>query len=172
MPDQTTEDFRAGYEAGRRDATRCCLMEIVSNEMPDWRSHNVAIRLAVVAIRAMKPMPDEKTKRCPRCNSPDPRKHPALQAGGEVHVCPHRFHAPDQPTAILDLPTPLVSVTPSGIFIEWHARGLDIEVRVRADTTYVDIADTRGEVPHYSGNVVGSVQHALAALQVMEKRNE
>ena len=74
--------------------------------------------------------------------------------------------------ATLDLPEALVSVTPSGIFIEWHAKGLDIEVRVRDGTTYVIINDARGEVPHYSGNIAGSVQHALAALEVMEKRDE
>lgn len=69
-------------------------------------------------------------------------------------------------TAVLDLPTPLVSVTPSGIFIEWHARGLDIEVRVRAGSTYAVIDDARGD----TGRVVGSLEHALVALQVMEKR--
>lgn len=80
----------------------------------------------------------------------------------------------DQTTAILDLPTPLVSVTPSGIFVEWHVRGLDIEVRVRVGlgVTYVVVNDARGEVPHYIGNNVASVRHALVALQVMEKRRE
>ena len=79
---------------------------------------------------------------------------------------------PNDITAILDLPTPLVNVTPSGIFIEWHARGLDIEMRVRNGSIYVVIYDARGEVPHYAGNRAVSVQHALAALQVMGKRND
>ncbi len=79
---------------------------------------------------------------------------------------------PDETTAMLDLPAPLVSVTPTGIFIEWHARGLDVELRVRAGSIYVVINDAHGKVPHYSGKVVGPVQHALAALQVMEGRNE
>ena len=79
---------------------------------------------------------------------------------------------PDQTTAILNLPAPQVNVTPSGIFIEWHARGLDIEVRVRVGSTYVVIDDARGEVPHYSSNRVDSGYYALAALEVMEKRNE
>jgi Zn finger protein HypA/HybF involved in hydrogenase expression len=30
--------------------------------------------------------------RCPRCDSPDPQLHPAVQHGGEVQPCPHRFH--------------------------------------------------------------------------------
>lgn len=36
--------------------------------------------------------------RCPRCNSHDPKLHPAVQLGGEVHVCPHPWH--QQPPAI------------------------------------------------------------------------
>jgi hypothetical protein len=30
--------------------------------------------------------------RCPRCDSPKPHLHPAVQAGGEVQPCPHEFH--------------------------------------------------------------------------------
>jgi hypothetical protein len=30
--------------------------------------------------------------RCPRCNSPSPELHPAVQCEGEVHVCEHPFH--------------------------------------------------------------------------------
>lgn len=29
---------------------------------------------------------------CPRCDSPDPRFHPAMQSGGEVQCCPHSWH--------------------------------------------------------------------------------
>lgn len=29
---------------------------------------------------------------CPRCGSPAPHLHPAVQAGGEVQVCPHEYH--------------------------------------------------------------------------------
>lgn len=29
---------------------------------------------------------------CPRCGSPDPARHPAVQAGGEVQPRPHAFH--------------------------------------------------------------------------------
>jgi hypothetical protein len=35
---------------------------------------------------------------CPTCASPDPRKHPAMQAdGGEVQPCRDRFHEPKTP---------------------------------------------------------------------------
>lgn len=29
---------------------------------------------------------------CPKCDSPDPGRHPAMQAGGEVQICSHPFH--------------------------------------------------------------------------------
>jgi hypothetical protein len=30
--------------------------------------------------------------RCPRCDSPAPHLHPAVQHEGEVQPCPHAFH--------------------------------------------------------------------------------
>lgn len=36
-----------------------------------------------------------QSNRCPRCDSPDPARHPAMQAdGGEVQVCLHPWHTP------------------------------------------------------------------------------
>lgn len=32
-------------------------------------------------------------EKCPRCQSPDPARHPAVQSGGEVQICPDRWHS-------------------------------------------------------------------------------
>lgn len=45
---------------------------------------------------AVKFVEEKKQSRCPTCNSPEPRLHPAVQCGGEVQVCPHPFHSEDQ----------------------------------------------------------------------------
>lgn len=30
--------------------------------------------------------------KCPRCHSPSPERHPAVQIGGEVEICTDDFH--------------------------------------------------------------------------------
>lgn len=42
------------------------------------------------------------TDRCPRCDSPAPNLHPAVQHEGEVQPCPHPFHGDLDPLAVLD----------------------------------------------------------------------
>jgi hypothetical protein len=36
----------------------------------------------------------KKPERCPRCDSPAPWAHPAVQHEGEVQLCEHRWHEP------------------------------------------------------------------------------
>lgn len=36
---------------------------------------------------------NQKPKRCPTCSSYAPHLHPAVQAEGEVHICPDAWHA-------------------------------------------------------------------------------
>ena len=44
-------------------------------------------------VLAPRPEPEPVPDRCPRCQSPDPARHPAMQAdGGEVQPCPHTWH--------------------------------------------------------------------------------
>ena len=44
-------------------------------------------------VLAPRPEPEPVPDRCPRCQSPDPARHPATAAdGGEVQPCPHTWH--------------------------------------------------------------------------------
>ncbi|MBI3654143.1 MAG: hypothetical protein HY231_24185 [Acidobacteria bacterium] len=40
---------------------------------------------------------DAPELRCPKCDSPDPKRHPAMQFEGEVQICDHLWHTFDKP---------------------------------------------------------------------------
>lgn len=41
--------------------------------------------------------------KCPKCDSPDPNRHPAVQFEGEVQICDHAFHSPSDGPEFLDV---------------------------------------------------------------------
>lgn len=45
--------FIAGYEKGKTDSIDRCMIERISKEEPDWRTYNLALISAVLAIRAL-----------------------------------------------------------------------------------------------------------------------
>lgn len=40
--------------------------------------------------------------KCPRCGSPAPHLHPAMQFEGETETCPHAFHLKPSPQNSLE----------------------------------------------------------------------
>ncbi len=61
------------------------------DRLADLRLRQLGIAAALAEPDSHQTAPDH----CPRCESPDPARHPAVQAdGGEVQVCPHPWHDP------------------------------------------------------------------------------
>lgn len=46
------------------------------------------------ALAEQRPVGEPVATKCPTCRSPSPEKHPAVQAGGEVHLCKDMWHGP------------------------------------------------------------------------------
>jgi hypothetical protein len=63
---------------------------------------------------------------------------------------------------------PLVTTTDRCVSVEWHAHGLNIEMRMQQDYMWVLIEDARGEVPEFRGR--GTIAQVLHAVSVMEAR--
>jgi len=52
-----------------------------------------ALRALTLATLAAVEYAERQAERCPRCDSPDPARHPAMQSEGEVQSCPDGWHA-------------------------------------------------------------------------------
>lgn len=81
-------------EVHRSNRTRTLRPDGKMVKGPGYRPPDVA---AVLASRTATPPPAEP-EHCPRCDSPQPRLHPAVQHGGEVQPCPHPWHHDEETT--------------------------------------------------------------------------
>ena len=66
---------------------------------------------------------------------------------------------------------PVVTVTEQGVHVEWHAHGLNIELRVRPGHVWALIEDARGELPPHMGTE-GAAEAVIRAHGVLEARDE
>jgi hypothetical protein len=75
-------------DEGQKFGAKVPLHEIASE---GWAANNEGIFRAAMA-KATDSLIRTMQKKCPRCGSPDPKLHPAIQFEGEVQECRHPWH--------------------------------------------------------------------------------
>lgn len=86
MPDITPDEVAP--EPDGMDLAREFALEQRAREHAEKTGPTIGGEPALDVIRAT------MRERCPRCMSPDPRRHPAMQSEGEVQLCRDPWHAP------------------------------------------------------------------------------
>lgn len=87
------QEMLAKQLMGKADGVQCAACGKHAETEAHEDSCPVNIGLAIIEA-ALDPVTEIGTipVRCPRCNSPSPKKHPALQCEGEVQPCPDPWH--------------------------------------------------------------------------------
>lgn len=97
--------------------------------------------------------------RCPRCDSPSPELHPAIQHEGEVHLCGHAYHKRVTPEN-----------TAERIAQTFPAR--EPERDMAAARRVLPKAHCRCDVPQASGPPIPCLDHEVIAQEIAAARSE
>lgn len=66
----------------------------------------------------LKAVVDHTAKQCPTCNSPEPRRHPAMQYEGEVQLCTDKWHEPHQADSTRETAVSAAGANPASIDLD------------------------------------------------------
>lgn len=103
-----------------------------------------------------------RTNKCPRCESPAPNLHPAVQSEGEVQMCSHPWHGPvpdyakhpsERSVAILlfDFNTNGGSTKVFGNIEEWEIKQGIARILDSTPTPKPEKCTCEGEFPEHCG---------------------
>lgn len=78
---------------------------------------------------------EQAAAKCPKCGSPDPKLHPAVQFEGEVQICDNAFHTPLPPPAPADPHAALSQSERDWLWLGSPEVWLKYEPRIHSSTT-------------------------------------